>query len=515
MVFNTKSAFDAWEKKGNDGWNWDTMLPYLRRFHTHHQPSNEFLEISSISHKDAAIDSADGPIQTSYSATTDVDKAWYEAWGSIMKNFKYEGDQLGGFAPPAAIDPRTRTRSYAATAYYSSSVSSRTNLRVITEALVEKIVLQKGSEVVATGVQFTSKSGQKFTIKAKKEVVLSAGVVQSPQLLEISGIGSEKLLHQHNIDVIIDNPNVGENLQDHVMIGMSFEAADGVKTAEAMLRDPKIFESLLAMYQKDRSGPLGQFFVDSAHIPIPELFGPKRNETLQALLKNASVESTRSTSDKIHEDTTMDLLSQPDGASAHYFMAKIQFNTAGSTKLGEIMSAKTPGNYFTPMFSLNFPFSRGSIHIASSSPTDKPLIDPKYFSHPMDLELAARHLQFISVIVQTPPLSKYFKEGGRRIPAHAFVGNKPPTLDEAKELIKQNAFTNYHPMGTCAMGKREEGGVVNERLIVHGTKNLRIVDSSIFPLLPRGNPITSNYAVAERAADLIKEDWNIGHVNVI
>jgi choline dehydrogenase-like flavoprotein len=515
MVFNTKAAFDAWEKKGNPGWNWDTMLPYLRRFHTHHQPSKEFAEISDISHKDAAIDSTEGPIQTSYSRTTDVDKAWYEAWGSIMKEFKYEGDQLGGFAPPAAIDPRTKTRSYAATAYYSSNISSRTNLRVITEALVEKIVLQKGNEVIATGVQFASKSGEKFTIKAKKEVILSAGVVQSPQLLEISGIGSEKLLRQHKIDVVIDNPNVGENLQDHAMIGMSFEAADGVQTAEAMLRDPKIFESLLAMYQKDRSGPLGHFFVDSAHLPVPEVFGPEGYGSLQTLLQNVSAGDHRSTSDKLHEHTTLNLLSQPDGASAHYFMAKVQFNSGTSTKIGEIMSAKTPGNYITPMFCLNFPFSRGSIHIASPSPTDKPIIDPKYFSHPMDLELAARHLQFMSVIVQTPPLSKYFKEGGRRIPAHAFVGNKTPTLDEAKELVRENSFTNYHPMGTCAMGKREEGGVVNERLIVHGTKNLRIVDSSIFPLLPRGNPITSNYAVAERAADLMKEDWNSGYVKLL
>lgn len=486
------------------------MLPYYRKFHTHHQPPEHFHGVRDISHKDVATESREGPVQTSYGTTSSVDKDWYETWAKVMKRFNYEGKDLGGTVQPTGIDPKTRTRSYAGSAYYSADISSRPNLTVVTEALVENAILQKGAEAIASGVKFTSKAGETFTITAKKEVIICAGVVKSPQLLELSGIGNKELLEAHDIDVVIDNPNVGENLQDHAVALVSFEVNDGVQTAEPMLRDPKIFESLMAKYQKDRSGPLGDSFNDTAQITIPEAFGPEGRRIFRKLFDSVvDTSATQSAADKLHDEVTLDLLSQPDSASAMVFASKTQFNIADSHKLGEWMSPKSPGNHFTLFSSLNHPFSRGSIHINSDSTTDKPTIDPRYLSNAMDLELLARHVQFLSVLLETPPFSHRFKESGRRIPAHAFPnGTMAPSLEEAKKLVRETLISNFHPVGTCAMGKRDEGGVVNERLIVHGTKNLRVVDASIFPMLPRGNPITSVYATAERAADLIKEDWS-------
>lgn len=419
-----------------------------------------------------------------------------------MKGFGYGGTELGGFAQPAAIDPKTKTRSYAGNAYYSPDISCRANLRVVTEALVSKIDLEKkGAEVVAKGVQFSSVSGHTFTLRVSKEVILAAGVVQSPQLLELSGIGSRTILEQHGIPIIISNPQVGENLQDHAMVPISFEVKDSVQTAEPMLRDPSIFLSLLETYQRDRSGPLGQFFADSAQCPLPEAFGSSGGAIYSDIYNSLPRQNG---SDSHHDNVTLKLLAQEDGASAHYFMAKTQFNVAGSHKIGEWTVPKTPGKFLTPMVGLNFPFSRGSVHIASSSPNDKPVIDPKYMEHAMDMELMARHVQFFHTLITTPPLSGLFKTGGARIPEHAFA--KLPTLDECKALVRETMISNYHPMGTCRMGRDSEG-VVDERLVVRGTRNLRVVDASVFPLMPRGNPITSVYAVAERAADLVKESW--------
>lgn len=126
----------------------------------------------------------------------------------------------------------------------------------------------------------------------------------------------------------------------------------------------------------------------------------------------------------------------------------------------------------------------------------------------MDLELLARHVQEFPIITSTPPFSDYLKPDGRRIPEYVFTeGNKPPSLEEAKEVVRQCTISNYHPAGTCMMGKKEIGRAVNERLKVHGIQNLRVVDASIFPLMPRGNILTSVYAVTEKAADMIKEDW--------
>lgn len=506
MLFDSKSAADSWEKMGNRGWNWSTMLPFMRRFHNQAPTSQPFKEIIALAHEDEGVHSSEGPIQTTYCDTDPADKAWYETWKTIMKNLKYDGKGQGGFVASSCIDPKTRTRSYATTAYYSAEVSSRSNLRVVTEALVEKIMLQKGSAVRATGVQFVSKTGERFNIDAK-EVILSAGAIQSPQILELSGIGSPDILIKHGIEVVVENPNVGEHLQDHAAIGLSFEVADGVQTVDPMIRDPKIFMSLLEAYQKDRSGPLGSVFVDSSHISPPETFGPGGKDFLPNLLKQISLDSpTKSPYDKLKEEVLLDQFAQADGATSHTLLAKIQFNI-GATDV-EVQKPTREGNYFTLFTSLSHPFSQGSIHINSSSASDKPTIDPAYLSHPMDLELLARHVQFFSVLLSTPPLSGFFKEGGNRIPSDAFSnGTEAPSLEEAKALVRRCLISNYHPMGTCSMLKRELGGVVDDRLRVYGVTGLRVVDASIFPLMPRGNPISSVYAVAERAVDLIKEDW--------
>ena len=154
---------------------------------------------------------------------------------------------------------------------------------------------------------------------------------------------------------------------------------------------------------------------------------------------------------------------------------------------------------------LSHPLSRGHTHISSPSVSSKPTIDPRYLSHPLDLEIFAQHLRFLETLVVTEPLASLLKPGGRRNPAFAVIG-RDGDLETAKSFLRQATLSNWHPMGTCAMMPREKGGVVNERLIVYGTANLRVVDASIFPVTTRGNPQTTVYAVAERAADLIKED---------
>lgn len=163
--------------------------------------------------------------------------------------------------------------------------------------------------------------------------------------------------------------------------------------------------------------------------------------------------------------------------------------------------ASTEGNFLTICAALLFPLSRGSSHITSPNAADKPAIDPKYLSHPLDLEVIARLLRYIDTIVKTEPLAKLLKPGGRR-------SHGAPTdltdLDQAKAYSKKAALSCWHPTSTCAMLPREKGGVVDPQLLVYGTQGLRVVDSSVIPLATRGNGQTTVYAVAERAADLIK-----------
>jgi choline dehydrogenase-like flavoprotein len=222
-------------------------------------------------------------LMLSLSSLSDVDIDFYKAFKKIQAERGWNEETMGGWAAPSSLDPKTKTRSFAVTGYLGSKVQGRKNLRVVTEALVQRVILKKeDGNVAAVGGQFLLPSGEPTTIKVNKEVILCAGAFHSPTTLELSGIGNPELLQKYGIDVIVANPNVGENLQDHAMCAISFEA-DSVKTADAMVRDPSIMPALLDMYQKDRSGPLGANFHVVAYTPS-SLFDSSASDDLATIL---------------------------------------------------------------------------------------------------------------------------------------------------------------------------------------------------------------------------------------
>ena len=170
-----------------------------------------------------------------------------------------------------------------------------------------------------------------------------------------------------------------------------------------------------------------------------------------------------------------------------------------------IFSTDQPGNYFTFFSALEHPFSRGSVHITSSSALEYPAIDPNILAHPLDMSVISEGALHIQQVARTQALASHLKDGGTVYQPGFYE------LDEGnvEDFVRANAGSEYHPIGTCAMLPRSAGGVVDERLKVYGTDNLRVVDASIFPLQIRGNLQTSVYAVAERAADFIKEDARV------
>ena len=173
-----------------------------------------------------------------------------------------------------------------------------------------------------------------------------------------------------------------------------------------------------------------------------------------------------------------------------------------SSNAKDVVSTSETRKFLTIGVEYSYPLSRGSAHIHSASAAEPPTINPHYFSHPLDLEMHARQLRFIETIVATNPLASLLKSDGKRSPGYGHVTD----LEAAKDYLRRTAISGWHPVGTRAMRPREQGGVLNERLVVHGSRNLRVVDASMMPLISRGNPQTTVYAVAERAADIIKED---------
>ena len=509
MVYPSKSGLDSWEKLGNPGWNAEIMAPYYRKFHTLNKPSNETHQTLGLDFVDEKVQGTLGPIQASFDAgASPLDQAWPKTFTNL--NYKITGDPIsgqaiGGFTNPSTIHPRTKARSYVGNTYYNSETSQRPNWHVLTGVLAERIIFGKSKEdlVSATGVQYTTKAGERRIVHANDQVILAAGTFQSPQLLELSGIGAADHLKTLNIETIVDNPHVGENLQDHGIVCASFEVADGVPSGD-MMRDPQVFQAMMKAYETARAGPMCSAPMSSAFMPVVDfLHGNGRNQLVKLLDEYlASTKSESFPSQNLQYELLRRMLQDPDDASIHYSMGPFQVNAERGPALRDILSPSSEGNYMTIVSALCHPFSRGSVHISSADPRQPPSIDPNYLSHPLDIEIHARHLQYLETLTKTEPLASLLKKDGRRIP-HSLDLRE---LKSAKELCVNTLSSNYHPTGTCAMMSKELGGVVNERLIVHGTRNLRVVDASIIPMEPRGNIQSSVYAIAERAADMIKAD---------
>lgn len=384
--------------------------------------------------------------------------------------------------------------------YYNEEVAKRPNLRVITEAYVEKIVLDNtsGEDVVATGIQFIGKDGIQQTVAAKREVILAAGTVKTPHLLELSGIGNGSLLRSHGIDPIVENENVGENLQEHGFVPFSWEVADGQPTAEA-LRDPAVAGAAMAAWQGSGAGPLGLCALPSSYTNLAEL----KDGELKSIIEQYSQEKDLSPSLTAQYNVLRQMLEDEDEPTGQYTLAPFQVLPEKGPSPKGLYGMLEPENFISIVSVLNRPFSRGNVHIASSDPKANPTFDPCFFAHPLDLELHARHVRWLETLAWTEPMASLLKADGRRLQN----SSRDITLETARELARDRIVAHYHVIGTAAMMPREKGGVVDSRLNVYGTKNLRVVDASIFPLIPRGNIQSTVFAVAEKAADIIKADF--------
>jgi len=410
----------------------------------------------------------------------------------------FSDKSIGGYSNAATVDPVTKTRSYAVSAYGTPALQ-RPNFHLVTGATALKVLLEKTTgDFFATGV-LASVEGQEKTFCATKEVIFAAGAFNTPKLLELSGIGNPKFLGEHGIPVLVDNPAVGENLQDHLMTGVSFEVVDGVMTGDPLMRqEPEVLQMAQDLYSKHRAGPFTMGGIQShAFMPILEFAGAEGQKLQTDLLQKLHTESDN------HEyyNIVRKIIENPDECTASSFMFLAQANlhdTSGKSFVGADLQA---GNFASLGCSQSHAFSRGSTHISSADANSNPIIDPKYFSHPADLEIMARHVQALETLRQTKELAPFFKPNGRRNHSDAF---HIKDLEGAKKYVLDTALTEYHTCGTAAMLPREKGGVVDEKLVVYGTRNLRLVDASIFPVIPRGNIMSTVYAVAEKAADIIR-----------
>ncbi|KUI68203.1 L-sorbose 1-dehydrogenase [Cytospora mali] len=508
---SAKAVVDGWADLGNPGWEWPAFSQSLAKTYT--------VAKSTISSTKPS-DSTQGPLKVAYA--DDYTGGWPKVWADTIESFGFPGAQdtltgqaAGGLAIPDTVDPAVGMRSYAANAYLSPDVRGRANLTVLTGVEVTKILLNKSSsggngDAVATGVEFTDPTtGATKTATARREVIISAGAFGSPRILELSGIGDAQRLGTDN--VVVDLPGVGENLQNHPMTAVSFEVTDAAPpTKDAFLRaairqDMEVLGGAMREYIEHRTGPFASSGVTSAaQLPLPGLDTPEGKKELEDMLSKTGASGGGSSFAVAHEKFVQSILSSPSEASGYYILGPAYgaFNPDGTRALPPLDGSED--NYITVVFVLAHPLSRGSVHVVSDGANKKLAIDPGYLSHPLDLEVMARHVRFIEQgLAATEPLAKLLKPDGKRAVGAPGAGDLKD-LEVVKKFIKDQAIGAHHFTGSCSMLPREMGGVVDPQLRVYGTANLRVCDASVIPLTPRANPQATVYGVAEHASTLIK-----------
>jgi len=420
FVRGQRGDYDAWAAAGNRGWGWEEVLPYFQRSLT---------SVSAIGAKHELMEAIIGAANELGIRTT--------------PDFN-GGDQEGvGYYQ---LFTRNGWRSSSATAYLRPA-QGRPNLQVETGAQVTRIVFEGAR---AVGVIFR-REGRDVEARATREVILSAGALQSPQLLQLSGVGAGGLLQDMGVPVLRDLPGVGENLQDHLQLRVMYKCTRPITTNDD-LRSLAGKIRVAAQWFFKRQGPLA--------IGINQ----------GGLFARALPESKT-----------------PD----------VQFHFATlSAELAGAQPHPWPG--FTMSVCQLRPESRGTVRIRSVDPFDAPSMRPCYLTTETDRRCAVAGVRLARSLAATSALQPYVAEEYR-------PGGQAQTDEELLEFARNYGATIFHPSGTCKMGS-DPLAVVDDRLRVHGLAGLRVVDCSIMPTLVSGNTHAPAVMIAEKASDLILED---------
>lgn len=432
--------FDRWRDLGNPGWGYADLLPYFKR-------------MEAFRDGDAAVRGHDGPISvTSLGRDPQtLGTAFIDACqqAGIPLTPDYNGDQYEGVS---YLQLNTRHGQRCGTAHGYLSGTLPAGLALLTGCTAQRILFEG---LRASGVQYR-RDGQMHTAHARLGVILSAGPIKSPQLLELSGVGQAGRIQSLGLQVVHDLPGVGENLLDHLQCRITFEANARVSLNEVM------------------ASPFRQFLMGVGYVITRRGMMATPSATAHALVRTQSDDPQPTVKIQMHHLSGADRYARSKGAGLDLF----------------------------PGFSIGFfqlrPRSRGHLHAVSADPDESPTMDPRYLDHEEDRAMILRALRLARTVASQPALA-----------ALTLRETRPgPDIQDDNALlayVRKAGQTSWHPIGTCKMGA-DPMAVVDAQLKVHGVHNLRVVDSSIMPTMPSSNTNAASIMIGEKAADMILKE---------
>lgn len=434
-----RDDYDEWANLGCDGWSWEDCLPYFRRSENNERGADGF-------------HGADGPLQVSdQKSPRPITRAFIEAAKQLQHRETEDfntGDNEGvGLYQVTQFHDRTKNgeRCSAAAAYLFPVMAGRSNLTIVTGAHATRILFD-GKR--ATGIEYrTGKTTSR--VAATKEVILSGGTFNSPQLLQLSGVGRAADIQRHGIKMVHELPGVGQNLQDHLDFILAYKTRDTDNFGIGAAGTGRLLKSIM-QWRRDGTGMIATPFAEGA-----------------GFLK------------------TDPSLLRPD--IQLHFVISIVDDHARKLHMGYGFSCH--------VCALR-PHSRGEVFLESADPMAAPGIDPRFLSDPRDLDTTIKGAKMTRAILEAPAMETY-----RHKELFGTTGNMSDA--EWERHIRARADTIYHPVGTCKMGT-DDMAVVDPQLKVHGIEGLRVVDASVMPTLIGGNTNAPTIMIAERAADMIR-----------
>ena len=433
-VRGNKLDYDTWAQMGNTGWSYDEVLPFFKKMENYQGEVSE-------------LRGTEGPLKVSEVIDRNpIYEGLFKAAKEIQIPFNkdYNGDDQEGIGYTQTTIFKGERMS--AEVAYLRPIKSRRNLFIITNSLVKKLLFS-GKKCI--GLEVMSKN-KIVEYSVSKEVILCGGAINSPQILELSGIGKRDVLESKDIPIIHELNGVGENLRDHIAPRMVYKITKPGIAYNDKARGINLIKQV-ANYVFKRDG-----FLSLPSAPVVGFFKTRKE------------------------------LAAPD-IQVHFIPYKVVLEN-GKRKLG-----KEPG--ITCTINQNLPESKGSIHIKSNNPEDPPSIKYNFLSSQLDRDTLVEGVRLIRKIMESETMKEFC--GEEMQPGENFNSD-----DKILQYIRDKAETVYHPVGTCKMGFDQEA-VVDKNLKVHGLKGLRIADASIMPTLISGNTNAACMMIGERCADFI------------